>query len=102
MSAKKFFRKVWLKPNLLTKDVADDFPAEVSTAGKTLRNEDIARDFQEEGTELQLETLLDILNRADRLRVKRVVQGGAVKFKFVYRRYTALYTGCIQIFKWIK
>jgi hypothetical protein len=78
MSAKKFFRKVWLKPNLLTKDVANDFPAEVSTAGKTLRNEDIASDFQEEGTELQFETLLDILNRADRLQVKRVVQGYTV------------------------
>lgn len=78
MSAKKFFWKVWLKLNPLTKDVANDYLAEVSTVGKTLRNEDIARDFQEEGSELQFETLLDILNRADRLRVKRVVQGYTV------------------------
>lgn len=36
------FWKVWLKPNLLTKDVDNDFIAEVSTSKQTLRNEDIA------------------------------------------------------------
>ena len=37
------FWKVWLKPNLLTKDVDNDYIAEVSTSKQTLRNEDIAR-----------------------------------------------------------
>lgn len=36
------FWKVWLKPNLLTKDVDNDYIAEVSTSKQTLRNEDIA------------------------------------------------------------
>jgi hypothetical protein len=36
--AKKTFWKVWLKRNLLTKDVENDLIAEVSTAGHTLRN----------------------------------------------------------------
>lgn len=37
------FWKVWLKPNLLTKDVDNDYIAEVLTSKQTLRNEDIAR-----------------------------------------------------------
>lgn len=37
------FWKVWLKPNLLTKDVDNDYIAEVSTSKQTLRNEDIAQ-----------------------------------------------------------
>jgi hypothetical protein len=78
MSNKKFFWKVWLRLNLLTKDVENDYVAEVSTIGKTLRNEDIARAFKDEGSELQYETLLDILNRADRLRVQKVQEGYTV------------------------
>ncbi|MDR2680128.1 MAG: DUF4469 domain-containing protein [Tannerella sp.] len=78
MSIKKFIWKVWLKLNPLTKDVENDYVAEVSTVGKTLRNEDIALAFKEEGSELQYETLLDILNRADRLRVQSVQKGYTV------------------------
>jgi hypothetical protein len=76
--AKKFFWKIWLKLNQLTQDIENDYVAEVSTVGKTLRNEDIARAFQEQGSELQYETLLDILNRADRLRVQKVQEGYSV------------------------
>lgn len=43
MGAFTKFWKVWLKLNLLTKDVDNDYMAEVSTVGKTTRNEDIAR-----------------------------------------------------------
>lgn len=42
MASTKFW-KVWLKPNLLTKDVDNDYIAEVSTSKQTLRNEDIAQ-----------------------------------------------------------
>jgi hypothetical protein len=78
MSAKKFFWKVWLRLNALTKDIENDYIAEVSTIGKTLRNEDIARSIKDEGSELQYETLLDILNRADRQRIKKIQEGYSI------------------------
>lgn len=75
----KFIWKVWLRLNLLTKDVDNDYIAEVSTVGKTLRNEDIARLFVESGSEVQFETALDILNRADRLRREKLQEGYSVQ-----------------------
>ncbi len=45
----KFFWKVWLRPNLLTKDVDNDYIAEVSTSNNTQRNDDIARRIIESG-----------------------------------------------------
>jgi hypothetical protein len=78
MNTKRFFWKVWLKLNLLTKDVENDCVAEVSTIGKTLRNEDLAQAIKDEGSELQYETLLNILNRADRLRVKKIQEGYSI------------------------
>ena len=77
--AKKFTWKVWLRLNLLTKDVENDYVAEVSTTGKTLRNEDIAQVIKDEGSELQYETLLDIINHSDRLRRERIQQGYSVQ-----------------------
>jgi hypothetical protein len=77
--AKKFTWKVWLRLNLLTKEVENDYVAEVSTTGKTLRNEDIAQIIKDEGSELQYETLLDILNHSDRLRRERIQQGYSVQ-----------------------
>jgi hypothetical protein len=77
--SKKFTWKVWLRLNLLTKEVENDYVAEVSTTGKTLRNEDIARIIKDEGSELQYETLLDILNHSDRLRRERIQQGYSVQ-----------------------
>jgi hypothetical protein len=77
--AKKHTWKLWLRLNLLTKDVENDYVAEVSTTGKTLRNEDIAQAIKDEGSELQYETLLDILNHSDRLRRERIQQGYSVQ-----------------------
>jgi hypothetical protein len=77
--AKKFTWKVWLRLNLLTKEVDNDYVAEVSTTGKTLRNEDVAQAIKDEGSELQYETLLDILNHSDRLRRERIQQGYSVQ-----------------------
>ena len=39
---KNYIWKIWLRLNLLTKDVDNDYVAEVSTVGNTVRNEDIA------------------------------------------------------------
>ena len=43
MAVYEFFWKIWLRLNLLTKDVDNDYTAEVSTMKNTFRNEDIAR-----------------------------------------------------------
>jgi hypothetical protein len=76
---KRFYWKVWLRLNLLTKEVDNDYTAEVSTVGKTLHNTDIARIFEESGSELQYETLLDILDRADRIRREKLQEGYSVQ-----------------------
>jgi hypothetical protein len=76
--AKNYLWKVWLKLNLLTKEVENDYVAEVSTTGRTLRNEDVARLIKDAGSELQYETLLDIINHADRLRRQKVQEGYSV------------------------
>jgi hypothetical protein len=76
---KRFFWKVWLRRNLLTKDVDNDYIADVSTVGKTLHNADIARLIEATGSELQFETLLDILNRADRIRREKLQEGYSVQ-----------------------
>jgi hypothetical protein len=59
--AKRFCWKIWLRPNLLTKDVENDYIAEISTVGNTLRNEDIARQIIKRRSELRYETILSIL-----------------------------------------
>ena len=81
MSTKRFFWKVWLKLNLLTKDVKNDYIAEVSTVSKTLHNDDIAQAIKDEGAELHYETLLDILNRGDRIRLDMIAKGYSVQSK---------------------
>lgn len=79
MNKLKFFWKVWLRPNLLTKDVENDYIAEVSTARITRRNEDIAARIVYEGSEIAYETLLNILNRADRVARRMLQQGESVQ-----------------------
>jgi hypothetical protein len=74
--AKKFFWKAWLRPNLLTKEVDNDYVAEISTVGNTLRNEDIARQIVKERSELRYETILSILNERD-IVVRDTVLGGS-------------------------
>jgi hypothetical protein len=77
--AKKYIWKVWLRRNLLTKDADNDYIAEVDTTGKTLHNADIAQIIKDEGSELQFETILDILNRGDRVRRERLLQRDCIQ-----------------------
>jgi hypothetical protein len=73
---KRFFWKIWLRPNLLTKTVDNDYIAEISTVGNTLRNEDIARHIVNERSELRYETILSILNERDTM-VRDTLLGGS-------------------------
>jgi hypothetical protein len=77
--AKETFWKVWLRPNLLTKDVGNDFTAEVSTVGKTVRNEDIAKRIVAGRSEQRLETILSILTARDEIVREALSQGSAVQ-----------------------
>jgi hypothetical protein len=81
---KRFTWKVWLRSNPLTPDVENDSTADVSTAGKTLGNADIAHDIKEEGSELSEETILDILNRGDRDQIRRLQEGYSVQTGVVH------------------
>lgn len=69
------FWKVWLRENLMTKDVDNDYYAEVSTEKNTLRNEDIARKIVEEGSEIKYDTLLSVINQHDRI-IRTALQQG--------------------------
>lgn len=75
MSTINYLWKVWFRPNLLTKDVDNDYIAEVSTVNDTQRNEDIARRIVDEGSEIKYDTILNILNRSDGI-VRSMLQGG--------------------------
>ncbi|MDR2798811.1 MAG: DUF4469 domain-containing protein [Treponema sp.] len=77
--AKKTVWKVWLRRNLLTKDVENDFIAEVSTTGSTLRNEDIAARMVAARSELRMETILSILQSRDEIIREAIAQGSAVQ-----------------------
>jgi hypothetical protein len=77
--AQKTIWKVWLKRNLLTKDVENDFIAEVSTAGNTLRNEDLAARIVAARSELRLETIVSILAMRDEIARDALLQGTAVQ-----------------------
>ena len=78
MAVYSFFWKVWLRLNLLTKDVDNDYTAEVSTMKNTFRNEDIARAIVGEGSEIKYDTLLSIINQHDRIIREKVQQGFSV------------------------
>ena len=77
MATTKYW-KVWLTPNLLTKDVDNDYIAEVSTSKHTLRNEDIAQRIVAEGSEIKYDTLLSIINQHDRIIREAVCDGYSV------------------------
>ena len=77
MATTKFW-KVWLTPNLLTKDIDNDYIAEVSTSKQTLRNEDIAQRIVDEGSEIKYDTLLSIINQHDRIIREAVCDGYSV------------------------
>ena len=59
----------------MTKDVDNDYYAEVSTEKNTLRNEDIARKIVEEGSEIKYDTLLSVINQHDRI-IRTALQQG--------------------------
>jgi len=76
---KRFFWKIWLRPNLLTQEDDNDYMAEVSTVGNTKRNEDIARLIEEDGTEVRYDTIVDILRRRDRVEKRLIQEGNSVQ-----------------------
>lgn len=75
------FWKVWLRLNLLTKDVDNDYTAEVSTMKNSLRNEDIAQRIINEGSEIKYDTLLSIINQHDRIIREALMDGYSVLTK---------------------
>ncbi|MDR2810482.1 MAG: DUF4469 domain-containing protein [Tannerellaceae bacterium] len=77
--AKKFFWKIWLTPNNLTKEVDNDYIAEVSTVQYTMRNEDIARMIVNTRSELRYETILGILNERDAVVLDSILAGSSVQ-----------------------
>jgi hypothetical protein len=79
MSKKQFLWKVFMRTNLLTKDNENDYIAEVSTVGNTARNEDIANAIIAEGSEIKYDTLLNILNRSDRIKRAFLIEGRGVQ-----------------------
>jgi hypothetical protein len=82
--ARKFFWKVWLRPNPLTPDIENDYVAEISTVGNTLRNEDIAQQIVKGRSELRYETILSILNERDTVVLDTLLGGSSVQDKNVY------------------
>ncbi|WP_251622014.1 DNA-binding domain-containing protein [Odoribacter lunatus] len=74
--AKQYFWQGWLLDNPLTED-PNDFTLKVK-AGNMVTVGDIAKALQEEGTEFQLETLIDILNRGDRIIRNKLLAGFSV------------------------
>ncbi|MDR0698834.1 MAG: DUF4469 domain-containing protein [Tannerella sp.] len=71
--------KVWLIFNSLTKSVKNDYIAEVSTSGRTLRNEDIAQIIVKGRSELRYETILSILNERDAAVAEALLGGSSVQ-----------------------
>lgn len=74
----KFFWKVWLRLNLLTKDKDNDYIAEVSTVNTTRRNEDVARRIVELGSEIKYDTIVNIFNQGDDIRRQMIQNGESV------------------------
>ena len=91
MSAYTKFWKVWLNLNLLTKDVENDYTAEVSIVGKTSHNEDIAKRIIGEGSEIKYDTLLSVFNQHDRI-IREMLQEGSSVLTGVCQ-YTPSVTG---------
>ena len=76
MAKKTVFWQGWLVDNPLTED-PNDFTLKVK-AGNMVTTEDIAKALQVEGCEFQLETLIDILNRGDRIIRNKLLSGFSV------------------------
>lgn len=76
MAKKTVFWQGWLIDNPLTED-PNDFTLKVK-ASNMVTTEDIARALIAEGTEFKLETLVDILNRGDRIIREKLLSGASV------------------------
>ncbi|MDR1384588.1 MAG: DUF4469 domain-containing protein [Planctomycetaceae bacterium] len=98
--AKKYFWKLWLRLNTLTKSVNHDYIAVVSTVGNTLRNEDIARHIVKERSELRYETILSILNERDAMERDAVLNGSSVQSGNIHLtpRVTGNWIGTAPVF----
>jgi hypothetical protein len=77
--AEKNIWKVWLRRNLLTEAVENDYIAEVSTAGNTLRNSDVAARIVAGRSELRQETIESILRERDEIVLEALIGGTAVQ-----------------------
>jgi hypothetical protein len=71
-----FIWKIWLRLNLLTHEVENDYIAEVSTTGNTIHNVEIATRIVKERSELRYETILSILEERDGI-VREAIQNGS-------------------------
>jgi hypothetical protein len=76
--AKEFIWKIWLRKNTLTKNVDNDYIAEVSTTGHTLRNEDIARLIANERSELRYESMVSAFHERDAIVRNALLNGSSV------------------------
>lgn len=77
--AKQNIWKVWLRRNLLTKEMENDFIAIISTAGATLHNSDIASGIVTARSELRFETILSVLQERDEIVRAAIAAGSAVQ-----------------------
>ena len=85
MSAEYYYWKILLRPNGLSKDVENDYIAEVSTASRNaLRNENLARLIVESRSELHYDTILSILRQRDGLVRKSLLQGVSIQDDNIY------------------
>lgn len=80
MSEKKFV-DIALYDLPVSKD-ANDFYGRVKSKGR-LNNENIAARIKKEGSEYQMETLVEILNRADRIKAEGLSDGYSIHTLFV-------------------
>jgi hypothetical protein len=77
--SKESFWKIWLRPNHLSRDVENDYIAEVSTKGNTARNEQLAQIIVKERSELRYDTILAVLNERDAAVRELLLEGSSVQ-----------------------
>jgi hypothetical protein len=98
--SKMYSWKVWLILNSLTKNVKNDYIAEVSTSGRTLRNEDIAQIIVKGRSELRYETILSILNERDTAVAEALLGGSSIQDSNIHitPRITGSWIGADPLF----
>jgi hypothetical protein len=96
--------KVWLRPYFFLNDASNNYVAEVSTAGRTIHNEDVARIMIAEGSEYHYETILSILNRKDSIVMHHIKEGGTAQDRCVRiaPRVPGVWRGLSLIFNPVK